>query len=88
MELRNFRGLSDSVLASLEVSNVPHLSHLNSEDFRSVGNSYYKKDQFCQAVIVYSKGLVFNPKSAVLLTNRAQTFLKVRKIEIKSFVLK
>lgn len=68
----------NKAITALQVSDIPNLSQLKStDDYRSLGNGFYKNDQYCQALCVYSKGLMLNPTSVVLLANKAKTFLKV-----------
>ncbi|KAK0063583.1 RNA polymerase II-associated protein 3 [Biomphalaria pfeifferi] len=43
------------------------------------GNELYKLGQLEQAIEAYSKGLMFDPTNSLLLSNRAQAFLKLNK---------
>ncbi|KAK6979257.1 RNA polymerase II-associated protein 3 [Biomphalaria glabrata] len=46
---------------------------------KNKGNEFYKLGQLEQAIEAYSKGLRLDPTNSLLLTNRAQAFLKLNK---------
>ncbi|KAK6979261.1 RNA polymerase II-associated protein 3 [Biomphalaria glabrata] len=46
---------------------------------KTKGNLLYTNNQFDQAIESYSKGLQYDPTNAVLLSNRAQAYIKLEK---------
>jgi tetratricopeptide (TPR) repeat protein len=48
-----------------------------AEEFRQQGNIYFHKKEWKKAVALYSKGLLYHPCNALLLSNRAASYLKL-----------
>lgn len=48
------------------------------EDWKVLGNKYFKVNNFLAASTIYSRGLLHNPTSNLLRLNRAMSFLRMR----------